>query len=475
MIKWLRDTYNGLYKIVLEPFTPRRKMILMLVCAIILGLIVGYGIDPIQYYDGDPRTLGQSWQDEWVRLLADRNVANVTANPDVNQNIVERLAAVDDPLGIVDRLLASTGDPSEINKLTAIRPFAEQAQSIAAAAPAQPSLIRSLLPWILAPIIAAVVVVIWSWAWNILIKNWLDPVFKRLRGEKESDEVKQMRERARAQQQAEASQKTDFVKTDLGPPLMQRMSTFQLGYGQYDDSFSIEDEQERFLGECGATISERIGAGSPDKPTAVEVWLFDKDDYVRTITHVFMSEYAYNDPALRAKLETKGDLVLAKIGAVAILETGSLRLQARIVDLQYGADNTPPNSYFEKLTIELAAWRRSGTGAPVAVGTVSVTTPMPAAPAPVPYAPPMQQAPPVPAYTPPPSSAPPYAPPPPSYAPPPPAAPPAFTPATYQPAPVSAPPPPPSMPSGRPPAAPPRPLPPEDDPFGGTGDFTPLS
>ncbi|MDZ4762944.1 MAG: hypothetical protein SGI73_00235, partial [Chloroflexota bacterium] len=426
MIKWLQGTYNGLYKIVLEPFTPRRKMILMLVFAMILGLIIGYGIDPIQFYDGDPRTLGQSWQDEWVRLLADRNAANVTANPDVNQNIVERLAAVDDPVGIVDRLLANAADPSDVNKLTAIRPFAELAQPVAAAAPSEPSFIRSLLPWILGPIIAAVLVVIWSWAWSILIKNWLEPIFKRLRGEKDSEEVIQMRARVRAQQIADTTQRSDFVKTDLGPPLMQRMSTFQLGYGQYDDSFSIEDEQERFLGECGSSISETIGTGSPDKPTAVEVWLFDKDDYVRTITNVFMSEHAYNDPALRAKLETKGDLILAKVGTVAILETGSLRLQARIVDIQYGTGNTPPNSFFEKLTIELAGWRRTGVNAGGA-------TPVPviAAPAPLPYAPPMTPAPAPLPYTPPPIvTQPPAAP---TFTPPPPT----FAPAPYQPAPMS--------------------------------------
>lgn len=458
MIKWLQGTYNGLYKIVLEPYTPRRKMILMLVFAMILGLIIGYGIDPVQYYDGDPRTLEQSWQDEWVRLLADRYALTGGINPEVNQEIIERLQAVDDPLGIVDRLLGSPAESANVGKLQALRPLAETAQPNAVQPPVEPSLLRSLIPWILGPIIAAVLVVVWSWAWNILIKNWLDPIFKRIRGERESAEVRQAREQRKQQAAAEANLKSDFAKTDLGPPLMQRMSTFQLGYGQYDDSFSIEDAQERFLGECGATIAETIGAGSPEKPTAIEVWLFDAADYVRTITKVFMSEHAYNDPALRAKLESKGDLILIKPGASTFLETGTLRLQARVVDLEYGSGPTPPNSFFNKLTLELAAWRKSD-GAPV-----------------------MQTATRLENYAPPPAMPAPAAPPPmPAAAPPP-----AFSPAPYQPTPAappsSAPPPPstmpgalPSAPPARPPAAPPRPAPPDDDPFGGTGDFTPIS
>jgi hypothetical protein len=233
---------------------------------------------------------------------------------------------------------------------------------------------------------------------------------------------------------------------------MQRMSTYILGHGQYDDSYSIEDEQERFLGECGAGISETIGVGDPAKATAIEVWLFDKDDFVRTITKVFASEHAFNDPALRAKMEPKGDLVLAQPGATVILETASLRLQARIVELEYGAGPLPTNSYFQKLTLELAAWRKEP-------GTVSA-----AAPPPVMVAP----AAPAPVYTPPP--APVAAPPPVTPAPPP-------TSSGFQPAPSP-------FGSGAAPLRPPAPATPppppprvnnDDDPFGGTGDFTPIS
>jgi hypothetical protein len=262
-----------------------------------------------------------------------------------------------------------------------------------------------------------------------------------------------------ARREAEATFRTDFTSTTYGKPLMQRMSVYIPGRGQFDDSFSIEDENEKFLGECGAGISEVIGVGDPAKVTAVEVWLFDKDDFVRTLTHVFASEHAYNDPGLRAKLEPKGPIVLVKPGAVAVLETASLRLQARIVEVEYGDGALPPNSNFSKLTIELAAWRKQPGGTPAAPEPIPAAT-VPAAPAPV-YAP---MSPPVPLPADPTFGSP--IPPAPSFPPPTPG----FAPSPQPPSPGLRPLTPPPL---SPPAAPPRP-PVDDDPFGGTGDFRPV-
>jgi hypothetical protein len=372
--------------------------------------------------------------------------------------MVDLLSRVDNPIGIIDRLRNTPGEEANAARLDAIRPYAEQAETAAVQAP-QPSFIANLVPFIVAPLLIVIVGVIVAIVYGMFIApNLVEPLQKRLRGEKVSEEVIAMRHQVQASRQAMESQRTDFTATTQGPPLMQRMSTYILGHGQYDDSFSIEDENERFLGESGAGISETIGVGEPQKATAIEVWLFDKDDFVRTITKVFASEHAFNDPALRAKLEPKGDLVLAQPGATVMLETASLRLQARIVELEYGTGPLPPRSYFQKLTIELAAWRKDVPGAPATVTTV--TTSAPAAPPPAAFAPP-----PAPVTAPPPA---------------PQAAPPS---SGFQPAPSrfgSG-----ASPAMRPPAAPPPasplmsppPAPPsaDDDPFGGTGDFTPIS
>lgn len=454
-MQFLRDSYNGIYVVLLKPYMPRVKTVAMLVIGVLIGLLWAYVISPTIYYDADPSTLHQSWQDEWVKLLADRNAA---ANADVSANMVDLLRRVDDPLSIIDRLRNTPGEEANAARLDAIRPYAEQAQALAAQAP-QPSFIANLVPFIVAPLLIAIVGIIIAILYGMFIApNIVEPLQKRLRGEKISEDVIAMRQQVQASRQAMESQRTDFAATTFGTPLMQRMSTYILGHGQYDDSFSIEDENERFLGECGAGISETIGVGEPQKATAIEVWLFDKDDFVRTITKVFASEHAFNDPALRAKLEPKGDLVLAQPGATVTLETASLRLQARIVELEYGTGPLPPRSYFQKLTIELAAWRKDAAGAPATVTTVTTTAP--AAPAQT------------------------FAPPPAPVAAPPPAQPAPQPSSGFQPpapgrfgsgtSPAIRPPaaPPPASPLMSPPPAPPAD---EDDPFGGTGDFTPIS
>jgi hypothetical protein len=141
------------------------------------------------------------------------------------------------------------------------------------------------------------------------------------------------------------------------PPLAQYVTTYALGDDRYDMSFSIETATGDFLGECGVGISETIGTGNPDKVTALEVWLFDKND-IRTVTKVLMSEHAYNDSALRAKLAPKGEASLIKKGDVVTLETQTLKVNARIDDLGYGSGGLPNNSFFQQVTIELAAWSK---------------------------------------------------------------------------------------------------------------------
>ena len=154
-------------------------------------------------------------------------------------------------------------------------------------------------------------------------------------------------------------EKTDFAKVGTQPPIVQFMTTYLHGDDLYDDSFSIETPSGEFLGETGVGISETIGSGDTKNVTAFEVWLFDKND-IRTVTKVLMSDHAFNDDAIRAKLAPKGEAVLAKAGDRITLETASLRVQARIVDMSYGTGPLPPNSFFSRLTIELAAWKREG-------------------------------------------------------------------------------------------------------------------
>jgi hypothetical protein len=138
-------------------------------------------------------------------------------------------------------------------------------------------------------------------------------------------------------------------------PNAQFVTTYSHGDAHYDPSFSIELESGEFMGECGVGISEVIGSGDSDKVTALETWLFDKND-IRTVTKVLMSKYAFNDEALRTKLAPKGEPVLVEEGKDVILETKMLRLRAHIVEVDYGDGDMPAKSTFNSLTVELAAW-----------------------------------------------------------------------------------------------------------------------
>ncbi len=148
---------------------------------------------------------------------------------------------------------------------------------------------------------------------------------------------------------------SDVVTT----PLARFQSTYTFGHDSYDDSFSIENSNGEFLGECGVGISESIGTDAPKNVTALEVWLFDKND-IRTVTKVIMSDHAFFDEALKAKLAPKGEPVLARENETIVLETASLIINAEIKGLQYGTGTLPPQSFFEQVTLELSAWAKQG-------------------------------------------------------------------------------------------------------------------
>lgn len=159
---------------------------------------------------------------------------------------------------------------------------------------------------------------------------------------------------------------------DEGPvavPIARFRTNYTYGHDTYDDSFSIENTNGEFMGECGVGIAEVMGTGSPKAVTALEVWLFDKND-IRTITKVVMSDHAFFDEALKAKLAPKGEPVLARQNETIVLETASLIINAEIADLAYG-DNAdlPDRSYFELFSIEISAWSKEA-GGDVATGSV---------------------------------------------------------------------------------------------------------
>lgn len=161
-----------------------------------------------------------------------------------------------------------------------------------------------------------------------------------------------------AQQAARQAAWTDYTTSGTEPPMAQFMASYKLGDDLFDDSFSIDSPAGEFLGECGVGISETIGVGDPKKVTAFEVWLFDKND-IQTVTKVMMSSHAFDDDSTRQRLAAKGEPLLAEAGSETVLETQTLQLVARVVDMGYGDGALPSESFFDRFILELAVWPKS--------------------------------------------------------------------------------------------------------------------
>lgn len=461
--QYLIDSYNGLYKIVLEPSMPTRQTVILLIVGILIGMLCAYVLYPVVFYDANPHQLSGVYRDQWVKLVAASYNGGSSSQYDA-ETVKALLALVEQPGDTVARLVSGTQGVEQRN-LQAIQALATEVNP-GRAAPRDAGIIASLLSFLVPIIVVTVVTPVLVLIWRLLFyPNVVAPLVDRLRPKSEEEIQKRKEleaERARRLQEIEMQKHlVTAVDEQLGQPLIQKLSIYTRGH-IFDDSFAIEDANDMFLGECGSSKSKTIG--DTNELTAVEIWLFDKEDFVRTLTKVFCSEYAFNDPAIRSELETKvenpdTDLVVVKEGASLVLDTNALRVQATIKSFAYGSGALPPNSFFENLNVQIAAWQKAGRTA---------TAPAPAG------APAMQAVPtPAPVFSPPPRQA---APPAPSFAPPPTA--PSLRP-TQPPAPgVPA-----ASPGLRPlsppplqgqPQTPPRRPPEDDDPFGGTGDFTPL-
>ncbi|HEY5730428.1 MAG TPA: hypothetical protein VIS72_10280 [Anaerolineales bacterium] len=319
---------------------PRVSLILGVVLGLMLGLVVGWGLWPVQWTEGTPEVLRADLQEDHLRMAAE---AYARTN---DQN--EALRRWDDlgsaASGALLRLEANPGkaDPAVIQNYKSL---IEGAKGPIAPAPADGVGDSSMGNLVLYASIAVVVILLGAGGMYL---------YRLLRKGPKTTTV--------AMQAAQASrnaEKTNFEEMGLAPPITQTMTTYVLGDDLYDESFSIDTGGGEFLGEYGVGVSETIGVGESKKVAAFEIWLFDKND-IKTATKVLMSEHAYNDTNIRARLEPKGDLNVVKLGEQVLLETETLQLLATVVDLEYGIGALPQNSYFERITLELAIWPRSG-------------------------------------------------------------------------------------------------------------------
>ena len=366
--------------------------ILPIMFAFLVGLIWAYNIAPIQFYDAHPGQLTQSWQDNWVTLINDRYVSGSGDSTQLQQ----LLQAVDAPDEIAERLRLAPG----------LVELAKQAAPEAAQAPARGSLMGDLGDMAFQLVLFGAIVLLIQFGRGPVVSQmlrgnalsarlgWLRLPRLRLpflrlprlrlpfrRGGAALQSVSSIPAEAAAMPPGDARWQRASRRAAVGP-LLRQETRYIIGMGEYDESFAIEDEYDNFLGECGAAVTETIGVNDP-KAAAIEIWLFDKEDFVRTLTHVFATQHAINDPAIRQRLEPKvaeGALLLAQDGATTVLESRALRLEARITELAYGRDDLPPNSHFAQLGLELQVYSKGETGI---ASHSPIASPEPLAPAPL--------------------------------------------------------------------------------------------
>jgi hypothetical protein len=312
----------------------------LFVGGLVLGLVWAYQIDPIDFVNATPSYLRADLQEDYLRMAIDS--FRVNNSPDLALQRWNNLG-----VGAQQAYLNIQTNPGGQDPAV-VKQFGDMITNILATTGGQPtptdtggssSLMNSALIGI------GVILVLGVLAAGALY-------FFRLFGRRGSGEVTTVMQ---AVEISKSAAKTNFEDLGLAPPITQTMTTYLLGDDLYDESFSIDTGAGEFMGEYGVGVSEVIGVGDPKKVTALEIWLFDKND-IKTATKVLMSQHAFSDVGIRSRLEPKGELVQVAPQAQILLETATLQLLATIVDLEYGKGPLPDNSYFERITMELAIW-----------------------------------------------------------------------------------------------------------------------
>jgi hypothetical protein len=347
---------------------------------LILGFLWAYVISPVVNITAEPVHLGTSWKTEYVKQVA----WQLSASGDA-QNAINQLNALGDGATVINQMVDPTNpmstDAALMQRVQPLKALVDQGlitNNQGQLDKITPSLLNANYTPILCVLALALVIGI------PVIVNTIIPfglIFAPKSKEASTVPVGQEAERRKAMQEAvKRAQETPAMPppagvADRGAPVSKHVSTFVMGDDLYDDSFSIETASGEFLGETGAGISKTIGVGDPKKVTAVEVWVFDKND-IRTVTKVLMSEHAFGDAALKAELATKGEAVLAKPGGVTFLETQTLTVQVRILDMAYGSGALPTNSFFDRISVEISAWPKKDGGSGPASDAFGQTSPM---------------------------------------------------------------------------------------------------
>ncbi|MEX1248579.1 MAG: hypothetical protein WEA61_08855 [Anaerolineales bacterium] len=320
---------------------PRTQLILAFVAGLIVGLVaLGWWLFPVSWEDASAEQLRADLRADYLRAAID----SYTLRPDdtlARQRLDALGDAVDETMATVESSFGQQAVESIAHFHTLMGGEPASPTTGAPAAEGEPLFSLGTLFTYLCGI--------------TLVLGLALGVLYVVRTRQSGDDLRPNALKGRQRPaQARAGQQNAEAEA---PPLSQWMTNYVQGDDLYDDSYSIDSPAGEFMGECGVSIAETIGVGSPKRVSAFEIWLFDKND-IQTVTKVLMSSHVFRDDASRERLAAKGEPVLASPGAEAVLETATLQMVARVVDMQYGAGPMPEESFFERATLELAVWSK---------------------------------------------------------------------------------------------------------------------
>jgi hypothetical protein len=311
----------------------RKSLTKELVVAFVLGatvglVVLGWWLWPVQWTDADPADLRGSQKQAYLQLIADSYA--LTGNAELARTRLESLKAPgEEDTTLAAMLEAVMKERLEAGKADeALRLQRLSSAVILPPPPTPPPTTGQPVATTRNQLLRAVGIVFFLLLLGAGILLGLNQLQKR-------EAMRRRRVPPSARPLAGGPEGRDIaVSAPSENALGHVETTYNVGDPGYDVSAPIESPTGEFLGECGISLLEDVGLGEPDKASAFEVWLFDKDD-VRTETKLLLSEQAYTDETLRERLSAKGELIQARQGETVTLETANLRLDATIAELQY--------------------------------------------------------------------------------------------------------------------------------------------
>lgn len=317
--------------------------IVLFIVGLVFGLLIGWWVAPVEFKDATPFYLRQDLREDYMRMAIDSYSINKSAALAADRWIAlgteaqNAFAVVQNNPGYLPAALVQEFGQAVTDEITA-----RGGQTTGEAPPdTTPS-------WMSTALIGVGIILVLGvgGAGGFYLYRLFR---KRGSGEKTV-----------AMQAAEISRSTtrmNFDELGVAPPITQTVVTYVFGDDLFDESNSIDSPSGIMLGEYGVGITDYFAASLPKKVNAIEMWLFDTQG-IATDTKVLLSEYAFQNKQIFDRLSSKGVLVMAKKDESIYLETKTLILMAKIVDVTYGQGPQPDQSYFDRLILDIAVWQK---------------------------------------------------------------------------------------------------------------------